>query len=85
MGREGMTINSLAPKDIGSRFRLEFTAPGPRSRSLQCTCEVAWQRFYTKNQTYKPGMGLKFLDLPEEASDAIDAWIREQSLVEALY
>jgi len=84
LGREGLTINSLAPKDVGSLFRLELAAPGPRSRTLECTCEVVWQRFYTKDQAYKPGMGLKFLDLPDEASVAIDAWIREQSLEEEL-
>jgi hypothetical protein len=84
LGREGLTINSLAPKDVGSLFRLELAAPGPRSRTLECTCEVVWQRFYTKDQAYKPGMGLKFLDLPDEASAAIDAWIREQSLEEEL-
>jgi hypothetical protein len=80
-----MTINCLAPKDVGSQFRLEFAAPGPRSPTLQCTCEVAWQRFYTKEQAYKPGMGLKFLNLPEEAQAALDAWIREKDLEEALH
>ena len=84
LGREGLTINSLAPRDVGSLFRLELAAPGPRSRTLECTCEVVWQRFYTKDQGYKPGMGLKFLDLPDEGSAAIDAWIREQSLEEEL-
>lgn len=84
LGREGMTINSLAPRDVGRMFRLEFAAPGPRGRTFQCTCEVAWQRFYTKDRAYKPGMGLKFLDLPDEATAAIDAWIREVSLEEAL-
>jgi len=79
-----MTINSLNPRDVGNLFKLEFAAPKSRTRSFQCTCEVVWQRFYTKDQAYKPGMGLKFLDLPDEASSAIDAWIREQSLEEAL-
>lgn len=85
LGREGMTINSLAPRDVGRMFRLEFSAPGPQGRTFQCTCEVAWQRFYTKDQAYKPGMGLKFLDLPDEATAAIDAWIREKSLADALH
>jgi len=85
LGREGMTINSLAPRDVGRMFRLEFAAPGPRGHTFQCTCEVAWQRFYTKDQAYKPGMGLKFLDLPDEAMAAIDVWIREESLEEALH
>jgi len=79
-----MTINSLTPRDVGSLFKLEFAAPKSRTRTFQCLCEVAWKRFYTKDQPYKPGMGLKFLDLPDEASAAIDTWIRGQSLEEEL-
>ena len=27
---------------------------------------------------YDPGMGLRFLDLPDDMAEAIDAWVQEQ-------
>ena len=79
ISRDGLGIRTLSPKDPGSRHRLEFSLPAPLSETVTCNCEVAWTRRFAEAPELQPGMGLRFLDLPDEIAVAIDRWIRESA------
>lgn len=79
ISRSGMFIATVSPREPGSRFEVEIPLPPPLGRTVRCTCEVVWSRQFERRASHEPGMGLRFLDLPEEDSAAIDAWIRDQT------
>lgn len=72
----GMFIGTVNPRETGTRFRLEIPLPAPILKVVQCECEVVWNRQFSRESTLEPGMGLKFLDMPESDGEAIDRWVR---------
>lgn len=76
ISRTGMMIGTTNPRELGSRFRLEIPLPSPIRMVATCECEVVWSRRWAKKADSEPGMGLRFLDLPEEIAAAIDEWVR---------
>lgn len=76
ISRGGMFIGTVNPREPGTRFCLEIPLPAPLLKVVQCECEVVWNRQFSKDSTLEPGMGLKFLDLPEEDAEFIDRWVR---------
>jgi hypothetical protein len=68
----GMMIGSVWPKEVGSRLQVEFALPAPADLVVQCTCEVIWARPHSVDPN-KPGMGLKFLDLPGPTACSIES------------
>lgn len=77
ISRGGLFIGATSPKEPGSQFQVEIPLPEPLDRTVHCTCEVMWCRQWSKGSTLEPGMGMRFLDLPEEEAEAIDHWIEE--------
>jgi uncharacterized protein (TIGR02266 family) len=72
VSRGGLRVDATSPREPESRHLLEIPLPtGP----AQCSCEVVWKRGYASGAAYPPAMGLRFLDLPDEDSDALDDWI----------
>lgn len=77
IGRGGMFIASVNPRPVGEEFELSFELPGTTTE-VTCRCKVKWIREYDpKSITYEPGMGVSFVDLPEEHRASIDEWVRE--------
>lgn len=74
ISRRGMMIGSISPKAVGSRYEVEFALPDPEDLVVRCSCRVAWSRPYSKS-TETPGMGLEFLDLPEELAARIESML----------
>ena len=72
----GVFIGTVNPREIGTHFRLEIPLPAPILKIVQCECEVVWNRQFSKGSTLEPGMGLKFIDLPESDGESIDRWVR---------
>ncbi|MBN2497065.1 MAG: PilZ domain-containing protein [Deltaproteobacteria bacterium] len=79
ISRSGMFIASVNPRDPGSCFQVEIPLPDPLRRKVVCRCEVVWNRSFSERGPYEPGMGLKFLDMPQDVAAAIDEWIRASS------
>ena len=75
----GVFIGTVNPREVGARFRLEIPLPAPILKVVQCECEVVWNRQFSKESTLEPGMGLKFLDLPESDGESIDRWVRHHN------
>ena len=84
ISRSGMMIGATRPKEPGSRFLLEITLPEPLNLVATCTCEVVWKREWAKKKCNEPGMGLRFVDLPEEIAAAIDNWVERETLAQQL-
>ncbi len=76
VSRGGLFIGTVNPRESGAHFLLEIPLPAPILKIIQVECEVVWVRQFSKNSTLEPGMGLKFLDLPENDGEAIERWIR---------
>ncbi len=79
ISRSGMFIASVNPRNPGEQFDIEANLP-PLGLTLVCRCEVVWKRTYAKKSTLEPGMGLRFLDLPEEVAEIISRWVEENSV-----
>lgn len=78
ISRSGLFIATVNPRDPGEQFQVELTLPAPISHNVQCTCEVVWKRLYSKGSPYEPGMGLRFLELPDAMADALDSWVNTE-------
>ncbi len=68
------TTNSIQP---GEQIELEFQLPAPLKGTARCRCEVVWKRPPGTHLPFEPGMGVKFVDMPEQISEQLDEWIRE--------
>ena len=74
----GIFVATHAPVEIGDKLELTFSVPGmPGNCTL--VCRVRWLRAYNpdSNETI-PGMGLSFDDLPGQAKEAIDRFIKQR-------
>jgi uncharacterized protein (TIGR02266 family) len=74
ISRGGMFVASVNPPRPGSRFAVEFPLPGADRNRACCQVEVVWNRTFSERGPYEPGMGMRFLDLPDDQAVAIDAW-----------
>lgn len=79
ISRSGMFISSINPKPPGEVYQVEIPLPAPINQTVQCACEVVWNRHFEKKALYEPGMGLKFSGLSEDVATIIDRWVRETS------
>jgi uncharacterized protein (TIGR02266 family) len=75
ISRSGLFIATTNPREPGTSFQVEIPLPPPVNRKLICTCEVVWKRDFSPKAIYEPGMGLKFLDLPEAQAEEIHRWV----------
>ena len=81
ISRVGIFIQTVSPKEEGERFRIEFTLPETET-IIACQAEVVWARDFKPNTLYEPGMGLKFVDLPEIMSEEVNRWVKAHMKVE---
>lgn len=74
----GIFVATTNPIEPGMQLDLEIPLPHSTKDKVRCRCEVVWKRPYGKHLPFEPGIGLKFLNMPEEISQAIDAWVNGQ-------
>lgn len=77
ISRSGIFIQTVAPKDVGAEFTVEFTLP-KSDILVKCRARVIWNRVYSKAGPREPGMGLSFIDLDPDVADNIERWILNQ-------
>lgn len=70
----GMFISTVNPRRKGEQFALQFTVPGAPA-PISVNAEVAWVREHSTNAEFPPGMGIRFLDITDEAAAAIRAFV----------
>lgn len=71
----GLFIATVNPREPGEQFDLQVTLPAAAQLILRCRCEVVWKRHFVQGGKLEPGMGLRFLDLPAESAQALEAWL----------
>lgn len=79
ISKSGMFIASVNPLDPGTQVEVEIPLPSDPQKTIRCRCEVIWKRLFAKKSIYEPGMGLKFLDLPEAMELELDSWASQDS------
>jgi len=78
ISRSGMFIATTNPIEPGEQLNLKIPLPAPLKDVICCRCEVVWKRPFGKHLPFEPGLGIKFLDMPEEMAERIDNWIKSQ-------
>lgn len=74
----GLFIGTVKPREPGDRFKIEITLPAPTRLTFHATCEVVWKRHFNPKVKLEPGMGLKFVDLPQDLTAKVDEWVKDQ-------
>lgn len=73
----GLFISTRDLLPIGSTFQIHLSLPNMADCSIDC--EVRWQRLeQLDNPESCPGMGVRFINLDERTSAAINAFIKER-------
>ncbi len=78
ISRSGLFVATTHPANPGDQLDLEIPFPIDK-KSLRCRCEVVWRRPLGKHLPFEPGMGLRFVDLPQDIIKRIDDWINSQT------
>ncbi len=78
LSENGMFIQSVNPKEAGSRFKISFALPGSNT-SIECMAEVVWKRDFSPSSQHKPGMGLKFVDIDSDYKDILRKFLQKNS------
>jgi Tfp pilus assembly protein PilZ len=78
ISKSGMFIATTHSIEPGQQINLEFQLPPPLTGMVRCCCEVVWKRPLGSHLPFEPGMGMKFIDIPAEISEQLDAWIKNQ-------
>jgi len=79
ISRSGIFIATSNPLKVGDQIDLQIPLPAPISQTVKCCCEVVWRRPISKKLPFEPGMGLKFMNMPEEISAQLQSWVEEQN------
>ena len=78
ISKSGMFIATGNTIEAGQEITLEFQLPAPLTGTARCKCEVVWKRPQGSHLPFEPGMGMRFVDMPDEISTQLDDWIKEQ-------
>jgi hypothetical protein len=73
----GLFIISINPRTPGEQFSISFQIPDTQI-SVRCRCKIVWIRKNDPEIKQDPGYGVRFLDIPEEAAQAIDVWVIQE-------
>jgi uncharacterized protein (TIGR02266 family) len=78
----GVFVSTHLLRKIGERLNLKFALPGSTT-PVVVECEVRWVREHEPIQPsdQPTGMGLRFLNLSREASQAIAAFLRSRDSI----
>ncbi len=79
ISRSGIFIATTNPGKPGDQLNLQIPLPAPLNKTLTCCCEIVWRRPIGKHLPFEPGMGLKFIDLPEDVADLLNQWASEKN------
>lgn len=78
IGSGGLFVATHTPGRLGEEVTVSFTLPG-MSEACEVLCEVRWLREYDPHAVEAvPGMGLRFVEVDQEAEAAIELFIRHR-------
>lgn len=76
LSTSGLFIQTINPKAAGTRFSIEFILPGSQQK-IECQVEVMWKRDFVPGSHFKPGMGLRFIDLDSDFLSLLRQFIEQ--------
>lgn len=79
VSRSGMYISTTKPIEVGQQIELEFQLPPPLTGTVRSLCEVVWKRPFGSHLPSEAGIGVRFVNLPEEISLQLEDWVRHQN------
>lgn len=78
IGKGGMFIASVNPREVGEQMEISFMLPGDGKES-RCGCEVVWRRGFEPGFKAEPGMGIRFTSISPEIADGIERMVHSES------
>lgn len=75
----GLFIKTEKPYSKGEQFMLDLQLP-ETSETLSVNCEVAWSRVGWDIDQNPPGMGVKFVDMPDEDRRKLSEYVNTEML-----
>ncbi|MBW1840324.1 MAG: TIGR02266 family protein [Deltaproteobacteria bacterium] len=75
----GLFIKTEKPYNKGEQFMLDLQLPSI-SETLSVSCEVAWSREGWDISQNPPGMGVKFVDMPDEDRRLLSGYVNTEML-----
>ncbi len=74
----GLFISTNNPMEVGSKIKVKLTLPGI-DQPVELDAEVRWVRdIDVSDEGLPPGMGVRFLNIPEDIKKAIQDFIKER-------
>jgi len=78
IGRGGMFIASVNPRNVGETMEISFMLPG-NVKETRCTCEVVWRRGFEPGFRAEPGMGIRFTGITPEVAEGIEEMVHGEN------
>ena len=66
---------------IGERFPIRFSFPPIVKEAVEILVEVCWQRLDEHNPDYPPGVGVKFVNLPDHLAVKIGTYVADKDVL----
>jgi uncharacterized protein (TIGR02266 family) len=73
----GVFVATHQLQKVGSKIDLTLRMPDGQE-SFQLVGEVRWVRVYNEHSDTPPGLGIRFIDLPQGAADAIGRFLGQR-------
>jgi hypothetical protein len=77
IGEDGMFVEYVLPYPEGTQLRVEFVLPGAGAMWARAKV-VSAQTWLAPDQSARPGNGLRFLDMDDEARGRLSRWLEAQ-------
>jgi uncharacterized protein (TIGR02266 family) len=83
LSESGVFVQSLAPREPGTRLKLVMHFAGRAGPTIATEAEVRWSRGYTGKRAPSAGMGLRFVGMRPDDKSTIQALCSSPTLREA--
>lgn len=83
LSETGAFIQSSNPRPVGTYLCLRLDMPEAPGREIGCSGEIVWNRGYSGKYGPCQGMGVRFIEVPEEAQRFLRSFCAARDPLEA--
>jgi uncharacterized protein (TIGR02266 family) len=73
----GLFVATYVKRPRGDRMEIVINIPG-RPEPIRAVGEVRWLRDYSEHSNVPPGLGVRFVELPEDDAKIIDDFLKDR-------
>jgi uncharacterized protein (TIGR02266 family) len=73
----GLFVATYVRRPKGDRMEITLNLPG-YPEPIRAVGEVRWLREFSEHSNVPPGLGVRFVELPEGAASAIDSFLQDR-------